>query len=51
MLETENYWAPRTCLKLPIPEYETAAEMLSEAADATLRANDDETSTPREFRP
>ncbi len=36
MLEPENYWAPRTCLKLPIPEYETAAEMLSEAADAIL---------------
>jgi HNH endonuclease len=36
MPETEDFWAPRTCLHLPLPEYEAAAEMLSGAADAIL---------------
>jgi hypothetical protein len=34
--EAEDFWAPRTCLHLPIPEYEAGAEMLAEAADAIL---------------
>ena len=36
MQETEDFWALRTCLHMPIPEYEVAAEILSEAADAML---------------
>jgi hypothetical protein len=34
--EAEDFWAPRICLHLPIPEYEVGAEMLAEAADAIL---------------
>ena len=36
MAETEDFLAPRTCLLPPLPEHETAAELLSEAADAIL---------------
>ncbi len=36
MTETGDFLAPRTCLLPPLPEHETAADMLSEAADAIL---------------
>ena len=36
MLKNEDFWTPRTCLHLPLPEYEAAAELLSQAADAFL---------------
>jgi HNH endonuclease len=36
MSETEDFLTLRTCLLSPLPEYEAAADMLSEAADAIL---------------
>lgn len=36
MFETDDYWAPRTCLLAPLPEHEAAAGLLLDAADAIL---------------
>jgi len=34
--ETDDYLAPRTCLLPPLPEHDTAAELLSQAAEAIV---------------
>jgi len=36
MAETDDYLAPRTCLLPPLPEHDTATELLSQAADAIV---------------
>ncbi len=36
MAETDDYLAPRTCLLPPLPEHDTAAELLSQAVDAVI---------------
>ena len=36
MVDGDEYWAPRRCLLARLPEHETAADRLSDAADAIV---------------